>query len=161
MKENTVTREHIESILKKSEFICETHFDKCTVLTCRLPNGFTITESSACVDPKNYSKTIGRESCMNQIRNKLWELEGYLLQNKLCEEEQSEKEKTITFAEMINLMKQGVKARRIKWANNAYIKCETLTNGETRIIWTNDQFSVLCTFYPEDVQASDWIIIEQ
>lgn len=83
MRENTVTKEQIESILKKSEFICETHFDKCTVLTCRLPNGFTVTATSACVDPKNYNAELGRKACMDKIRNKLWELEGYHLQNKL------------------------------------------------------------------------------
>ena len=38
---------------------------------------------SACVDPTNYIKTTGqyiaRERCEQVAKNKLWELEGYLL----------------------------------------------------------------------------------
>lgn len=161
MKENTVTREHIESILKKSEFICETHFDKCTVLTCRLPNGFTITESSACVDPKNYSKTIGREACMNQIRNKLWELEGYLLQNKLYEKKQADEEKTMTFMELMKVMKEGTKAKRKSWRDNFFIEYATGKLFIIRFSTNSGKCYAPYTSYPDDIYATDWIIIEQ
>lgn len=46
-----------------------------------------ITESSACVDPKNFDATIGVQICKERIKNKIWELEGYRLQNNICETE--------------------------------------------------------------------------
>lgn len=157
MRKNTVTKEQIESILKKSEFICETHFDKCTVLTCRLPNGFTITESSACVDPKNYDKSIGREACMSKIRNKLLELEGYLLQNKMYEEAQNEP-KTMTLTEAIKLMKPGTKVKRKSWSRY-FMEITTEPNGGLGIREKGDP-SYCYALTSHDLSANDWIIIE-
>lgn len=54
---------------------------KTTIVTCVLVNGFVITESSACVDPKNYSEEIGAECCMEKIKDKIWFLLGFLLQS--------------------------------------------------------------------------------
>ena len=45
--------------------------------------GFVIVESSSCVDPINYSEVMGTSICIDRIKNKLWELEGYKLQNEL------------------------------------------------------------------------------
>lgn len=80
---NTVTNEMIEEIMNHSRVIVDTVFDKCTVVSCKLPNGFVIVESSACVDPKNYDENIGVEICMKKIVDKVWELEGYRLQQKM------------------------------------------------------------------------------
>ena len=85
MKQNTITKEHIDLIVSQTKFDVTTVFDKCTVVTAKLPNGFVITESSACVDPSNYDKELGFEICKEKIINKIWELEGYLLQDKLYE----------------------------------------------------------------------------
>lgn len=54
--------------------------DRTTVVRCVLKNGYEIVESSSCVDPKNYSEKMGHEICMNEIKNKIWELLGFLLQ---------------------------------------------------------------------------------
>ena len=54
---------------------------KTTVVICTLVNGFTITESSACIDPANYNEEIGAEICMNKIHDKIWFLLGFLLQS--------------------------------------------------------------------------------
>ena len=85
---NTVTHEQIADLIIKSKVEVKTIFDKCTIVTVQLPNGFVITESSACVDPANYDKAIGYHICMERIENKLWELEGYCLQKKIYEESQ-------------------------------------------------------------------------
>ena len=53
---------------------------KTTVVRCVLRNGFEIVESTGCVDEKNYSEKIGYEICMERIKNKIWELLGFLLQ---------------------------------------------------------------------------------
>lgn len=58
--------------------------DRTTVVRCVLRNGFEIVESSSCVDPKNYSEQMGHDICMNKIKDKIWELLGFLLQTAWC-----------------------------------------------------------------------------
>jgi predicted transcriptional regulator len=81
-----ITEDYIREIMENSEFETHTTFNKCTVVSCRLPNGFVITESSACVNPEDYSVEIGEEICINKIADKIWELEAYRLQQWLWEE---------------------------------------------------------------------------
>ena len=76
----SVSQERIDWIMEHSEIDIQTMFDKCTVVTCKCPNGFVITESSACVSPDNYDEDTGVDICLSKIENKLWELEGYMLQ---------------------------------------------------------------------------------
>ena len=85
---NTVTKQQIDELLLKSEIKVETVYDKVTVVNCKLPNGFVITEASGAVDPENYDEEIGKEICMSRIENKLWELEGYALAKKIYESEE-------------------------------------------------------------------------
>lgn len=80
---NTVTQEQINGIIKKTQFVTETYFNKTTVVLAKLPNGFIIVESSSCVDPANYDEKMGFEICKERIVNKVWELEGFALQSKL------------------------------------------------------------------------------
>ena len=82
---NTVTQEQIKELLDKSEIVVKTVYDKVTVVSCKLPNGFVITESSGAVDKANYDENIGKEICMQRIEDKLWELEGYALAKALYE----------------------------------------------------------------------------
>lgn len=78
-----VTQLQIDALMAGTEFEIRTIYDKVTVVVAKLPNGFTIVESSACVDPANYDESIGTEICKGRIENKLWELEGYLLQEQV------------------------------------------------------------------------------
>jgi hypothetical protein len=80
---NTVTQEHVDEIMRNSEVFTDTYYDKTTVVTAKLPNGFVIVESSSCVDPANYDVQLGIDICLERIKNKVWELEGYVLQTKL------------------------------------------------------------------------------
>ena len=52
-----------------------------TLVIATLVNGFTITESSACVDPANYDEQIGRDICMKKIEDKVWLLLDFLMQS--------------------------------------------------------------------------------
>lgn len=54
--------------------------DCTTVVRGVLKNGFVIVESSSCVDPTNYSEKMGEEICLGKIKDKIWELLGFLLQ---------------------------------------------------------------------------------
>lgn len=84
MSKNTITQEQINEIISASEFE-EFHkvFGKQSIVVAKLPNGFTIVGESACVDPDNYDNQIGFDIALGRIKNKLWELEGYKLQNQL------------------------------------------------------------------------------
>lgn len=84
-KINTITQDIVDKIYDESEKLTYISFRKCLILSCKLKNGFVITESSACVDPKNFDATIGVQICKERIKNKIWELEGYRLQNNICE----------------------------------------------------------------------------
>lgn len=83
---NTVTQEQIDALIAGAKIERRTVFAKCTIVSVHLENGFVLTESSACVDPANFDPKIGEEICMERIKDKLWELEGYALQKKLYEE---------------------------------------------------------------------------
>lgn len=85
---NTVTKPQIDELLEKSEIKVETVYGKVTIVSCKLPNGFVITESSGAVDIANYDEKIGTEICMERIENKLWELEEYVLAKQLYESEE-------------------------------------------------------------------------
>lgn len=84
-KINSITQEIVDKIYEESEKVTRTSFGKCLILSCKLKNGFVITENSACVDPKNFDTKIGMEICEEKIKNKIWELEGYCLQKNLYE----------------------------------------------------------------------------
>lgn len=66
------------------DFILETWTttlgEKTTVVRALLKNGFEIVESSACVDPENYSEEMGKEICLEKIKDKIWGHLGFLLQ---------------------------------------------------------------------------------
>lgn len=83
----TVPVEYIEYLIDNSDINVQTVYDKCTIVTCKLPNGFVIVESSTCANPENYDEDMEVEICMGKIFDKVLELEGYVLQNKLYEEE--------------------------------------------------------------------------
>ena len=82
---NKVTEEQISEILGQAKFEEVVMHEKMYVMACKLPNGFIIVESSGCVDVANFDKEIGRSIAYKKIVEKVWELEGYLLQNQMEE----------------------------------------------------------------------------
>ena len=56
-----------------------------TVCCITLTNGFTVTGESACASPENFNKDIGEKIAFDMARDKIWQLEGYLLKQKLYE----------------------------------------------------------------------------
>ena len=83
MSDITVTKEHVENIMRASRFEESKMGKKTTVVCATLPNGFVIVASSSCVDPANYDHQQGVDICMKRIKDKIWAFEGYLLQSKL------------------------------------------------------------------------------
>ena len=85
---NTVTQEQVEAAIADTkiqtiELVGKLH----TLVAVRLQNGFTIVETSTCVDPDNYNEDLGSQVCISKIMDKIWMLEGYMLQTILAEED--------------------------------------------------------------------------
>ena len=53
---------------------------KCVVCEITLENGFTVRGESACVSIANFDQEIGDRISFENARDKIWQLEGYLLQ---------------------------------------------------------------------------------
>lgn len=81
--QKSVSEETINSLIENAKIDIRTIFDKVTQVTVKLKNGFVLTETSGAVSPENYDKEIGVEICMEQIKHRLWELEGYKLASTL------------------------------------------------------------------------------
>jgi hypothetical protein len=56
--------------------------EKAMICELTLKNGFTVRGESACVSKDNFDFGIGSKIAKENARNKVWELEGYLLQEK-------------------------------------------------------------------------------
>ncbi|MDP1575830.1 MAG: Gp49 family protein [Cypionkella sp.] len=54
-----------------------------TVCCLTLVNGFTVTGESAAASPENFDEAIGRRIARENARQKIWQLEGYLLRDHL------------------------------------------------------------------------------
>jgi len=79
---NKLNLEFIESKIKDKKFII-LEDGRTTICNLYLENGFTVRGESACVDPVNFNKEIGEEIAFLNAKEKIWLLEGYLLQEKL------------------------------------------------------------------------------
>lgn len=94
-----LTPKHIDSKIKAIRYVSgdvapafahEDYFAKedkhtpyLTICILTLENGFTITGESACASPENFDKLIGQKLAYENARNKIWQLEGYLLKEQL------------------------------------------------------------------------------
>lgn len=53
---------------------------KTTVVLATTVTGFDMVNSSACVDPKNYSQELGEKYALETIKSNLWSYLGFVLQ---------------------------------------------------------------------------------
>lgn len=79
-----LTPEHISGMCMKDQYYVfpETNTTVCCIT---LFNGFTVIGESACVSDANFDEEIGRNIAFLNARDKIWLLEGYLLNAKLAE----------------------------------------------------------------------------
>lgn len=76
--QNRVTQEMVDGFIRK--VAVQTIGEKTTIVQVTLINGYEIVEASSCVDKVNYSEEIGKQICLDRIKNKIWELLGFTLQ---------------------------------------------------------------------------------
>lgn len=82
---NKVTAEQIDSLIDNAETEEHIFWRKELVVSYLLQSGFTVSGRAACVDPENFDIVLGRSLAAKDAKSKLWQLEGYLLQNRLSE----------------------------------------------------------------------------
>ena len=84
-----VTPDHIESVIVSEQYhvFAGTTFTACLL---ELKNGYTVLGESACASPENYNAEIGRKIARDNAKNKIWQLEGYLLKEALSIQKQSD-----------------------------------------------------------------------
>lgn len=54
-----------------------------TVCCLTLRNGFTVIGESACASPENFNPELGQKIARDNARDKIWQLEGYALRERL------------------------------------------------------------------------------
>lgn len=81
---NMVTEELIKSKIKNVTY---TRIQDTTVTICNLilENGFSVRGESACVDHDNFDEKIGETLAYENAFNKIWQLEGYLMKQRMSE----------------------------------------------------------------------------
>lgn len=80
----------VSDIHKVIERVTYTVLPDCTTI-CQLTleNGFTVIGKSACVDPTKFNVAVGGKYAFEDAFNKVWELEGYLLKQRIHEQEKA------------------------------------------------------------------------
>ena len=80
-----LTPSHIDSVISEIKYhrVENTTVTLCTLI---LINGYSVTGESASVSLDNFDEQIGKEIAYTNARDKIWQLEGYLLKQRLYEE---------------------------------------------------------------------------
>lgn len=74
----SITEKNVDDFIKDK--LVMTIGEKTTIVKVTLVNGFEMVESSSCVSATNYSQEIGEQICLEKIKDKIWNLLGFLLQ---------------------------------------------------------------------------------
>lgn len=80
-----ITKQHVEALIKHEQY---THVNGSTLIICvlHLDNGYTVTGESACADPAIFNESYGRDLARKEAISKVFNLEGYLLRQRMFEE---------------------------------------------------------------------------
>lgn len=80
-----ITPEEIESTIVDATY---TRLPSGRTLICELTlkNGYTVRGESSCVSIDNFDQEIGEKISFADAKDKVWQLEGYLLKQRLFEE---------------------------------------------------------------------------
>lgn len=79
-----VTPEQVDVMIEYESYH---RFNATNVVVCclTLRNGFNVVGHSACASDENFDMEIGMKIAKENARSKIWELEGYLLRQKIYE----------------------------------------------------------------------------
>ena len=77
-----ITPDHIDSLIVSQNFTILPS-GKTGITELILKNGFSVTGETSTVSKENFDIELGKKISFDKARNKIWELEGYLLQEKI------------------------------------------------------------------------------
>ena len=79
-----ITPDDIDACIVQEDYYI---FPDTTVTICllTLKNGFNVVGKSACASPENFDKAVGRKVALKDAKQEIWQLEGYLLKEKLSQ----------------------------------------------------------------------------
>lgn len=80
---DSISKDFIDTMWAKSEKIFKTENignKPVTSAYVTLPNGHVLIEHSTCVKPENYDFEMGKEACEKRIKEEMWKLYGFFLQ---------------------------------------------------------------------------------
>ena len=80
-----ITSEHVESVVV-DEYYHVIPLTTMTICALTLENGFIVTGESAAASIENFDREAGMTVARGKAIEKIWQLEGYLLKQKLYEE---------------------------------------------------------------------------
>lgn len=105
-----ITSDHIDQVILKEDYHV---FPGTTVTICllTLANGFSVTGESACTSSANFDIELGRKIARENARNKIWQLEGYLLRQMLHVQAMQD----MGIGDAIAAMRLGHKVARKGW----------------------------------------------
>lgn len=83
-----LTPAHIDSVIMNIDYTV-LKCGRTTICQLTLLNGYTVTGESSSVSKENFDESIGRKIAYDNARDKIWALEGYLLKQKLYEQEKN------------------------------------------------------------------------
>ena len=81
-----LTPENIDSVIVSDTYTILPS-GKAMICELTLANGFVVLGESACVSKENFNEEIGRKISFKNAREKVWLLEGYLLQSRVFNKE--------------------------------------------------------------------------
>lgn len=84
-RNDQITQSEIDAMIEKAQVEIVELFGKCTIVAVQLENGFILTESTTSIDPVNYNKNLNTQICLERIKKRIWELEGYKYQSLLAD----------------------------------------------------------------------------
>lgn len=78
-----VTPSDVDNVISTTSFTVLPS-KKCMVCELVLKNGFSVTGEASVVSKENFNEELGRDISFSNARDKIWQLEGYLLQQEKC-----------------------------------------------------------------------------
>lgn len=73
-----ITQEMVDNFIGKVETSMPDN--KTTMVKAETITGFVQYETSSCVDPENFDMEIGKEICLEKVKNTIWQGLGFVLQ---------------------------------------------------------------------------------
>ena len=79
-----ITQAHVDNEIA-SKYFHRFEGTEVTVCCLVLQNGFTVIGESACAAPENFDAELGRKIAFDNAAQKIWQLEAYLLKERMSE----------------------------------------------------------------------------